>query len=188
MQCKNKLAIFDLDGTLFDTKDVNYYSYKEALKEFNVELDYDFFCKECNGQKYSEFLPRIQNFSNDHLKVIHSVKNELYKKYISKARINSLLFYIIEGIRNEYYIALVTTASKQNVFELLDYFKKKQLFDIIITQEDVCYSKPNPEGFIKAIDYFHVKKEDVVIFEDSEIGIEAAKSVTNQYYIVKGFN
>ena len=26
---KNKLAMFDMDGTLFDTKDVNYYAYKK---------------------------------------------------------------------------------------------------------------------------------------------------------------
>ena len=28
MNLKNKLAIFDLDGTLFDTKDVNYNAYQ----------------------------------------------------------------------------------------------------------------------------------------------------------------
>ena len=32
MTSKNKLAIFDLDGTLFDTKDVNYNAYKNAIK------------------------------------------------------------------------------------------------------------------------------------------------------------
>ena len=30
---KKKLAIFDMDGTLVDTKDVNFYAYKEALEE-----------------------------------------------------------------------------------------------------------------------------------------------------------
>ena len=36
-----KLAIFDMDGTLFNTNDVNYYSYKEALEKYNVSLDYN---------------------------------------------------------------------------------------------------------------------------------------------------
>ena len=33
---KNQLAIFDLDGTLYDTKEVNYRSYLEALKKLDM--------------------------------------------------------------------------------------------------------------------------------------------------------
>ena len=32
-----KLAIFDMDGTLFNTNDVNYYAYKEALEEMKTQ-------------------------------------------------------------------------------------------------------------------------------------------------------
>ena len=34
---KKKLAIFDMDGTLVDTKDVNFYAYKEALEDSSAE-------------------------------------------------------------------------------------------------------------------------------------------------------
>ena len=40
---KKYLALFDLDGTLFDTTDVNYYAYKDALSSFGVELTRDYF-------------------------------------------------------------------------------------------------------------------------------------------------
>ena len=33
-----KLAIFDMDGTLYNTNDVNYFAYKEALNTFGVDL------------------------------------------------------------------------------------------------------------------------------------------------------
>lgn len=39
---KNKLAIFDLDGTLFNTEEVNYLSYKGALEQKGYSLEYDF--------------------------------------------------------------------------------------------------------------------------------------------------
>ena len=42
LKTKNQLAIFDLDGTLFDTRMVNYLSYKKALNEFNAEIEYDY--------------------------------------------------------------------------------------------------------------------------------------------------
>ena len=58
---KQKLAIFDLDGTLFDTKDVNYSAYQEAIKccGFSAEIDYGFYCSYCNGNHYKDFLPVI---------------------------------------------------------------------------------------------------------------------------------
>ena len=54
-----RLAIFDLDGTLYDTRAVNYLSYKMAVQDFEMELDKDYFFKYCNGQYYKDFLKRI---------------------------------------------------------------------------------------------------------------------------------
>ena len=57
-----KLALFDLDGTLFNTNEVNYYAYSEALKEKGYSIDYEFYSKYCNGRHYKVFLPeRVNN-------------------------------------------------------------------------------------------------------------------------------
>jgi len=76
----------------------------------------------------------------------------------------------------EYYISIVTTASGKNCTDILDHFDKTKVFELIIAQEDVTRCKPDPEGFLKAMDYFNVSKENTVIFEDSSTGIEAARS------------
>ena len=47
-------------------------------------------------------------------------------------------------------------------------------FDLIISQEDVKNKKPDPEGFQKAMDFFKVQCRNSIIFEDSDVGIEAA--------------
>ena len=52
-----KLAIFDMDGTLFNTNNINYYAYKEALDKYNVSIDYEYYCRFCNGRHYLDFLP-----------------------------------------------------------------------------------------------------------------------------------
>ena len=44
---KTKMIICDLDGTLFDTSEVNYQAYKKSLYEIGYELSYSFFIKEC---------------------------------------------------------------------------------------------------------------------------------------------
>ena len=51
-----KLAIFDMDGTLYNTNDVNYFAYKEGLNTFGVDLDYDYYCNYCNGRHYKVFI------------------------------------------------------------------------------------------------------------------------------------
>lgn len=85
-----------------------------------------------------------------------------------------------------YNIALVTTASKKNSEEILNFFNKKNLFELIISAEDVKNKKPDPEGFVKAMNYFNIDPKDTIIFEDSNVGIEAAiKSGANIFKVKK---
>jgi beta-phosphoglucomutase-like phosphatase (HAD superfamily) len=50
-----------------------------------------------------------------------------------------------------------------------------EYFDLIYTREDVSKIKPDPEVYQKAMQKFNAKPEECIIFEDSLIGIEAAK-------------
>ena len=184
---KEKLAIFDLDGTLFDTNFVNYYSYKEALEYFDINtmIEYNEY-KEWNGKSYKEFLPQLVN-DKELIEKVHDKKVELYEKNLNKARANEHLFNIIEGIKDSYNIALVTTASRKNTLQIVEYFGKTKLFDLIITKEDVKKIKPNPEGFIKAMEYFKTDSKDTIIFEDSQVGISAARESRAVVFTVNKF-
>ena len=72
-------------------------------------------------------------------------------------------------------MALVTTASKDNVFDELKHFDLDKDFDLVLTGEDIPRHKPDPQGFLMAMDRLKVPAENTVIFEDSDVGIEAAK-------------
>ena len=183
-----KIVTIDLDGTLFDTKDVNYNAYNEALKEYGFSIDYDYYCKFCNGRLYKEFIPQIIGDNLEILESVHKNKKELYSKYLDKARINEELFSLIETIKDNYYIALVTTASKKNTMEILNNFNKTDLFDLILTHDDITKNKPDPEGFIKAMDHFNIDASNSIIFEDSKPGIEAAKKSGATTFVAIGFN
>ncbi len=191
MNSKNKLAIFDLDGTLFDTKNVNYNAYQDAIKMAKIEIniDYNDFCTLYNGKNYKDFLPKIiPNITEEQMKNIHDFKKNIYTKYLDKARKNELLFLIIKEIKEKFYISLVTNASRKNVEDILKKFSMKDLFDLFITQEDIKKPKPSAEGFLKAMDYFKISKENTIIFEDSEIGIQAAIESGADYVKVCGYN
>ena len=70
---KNKMIICDLDGTLFDTSEVNYQAYKKSLYEIGYELSYSFFIKECYGKHYKEFLSKL-NLTEEE-KEVYNYKN-----------------------------------------------------------------------------------------------------------------
>lgn len=186
---KNKLALFDLDGTLFDTNYVNYYTYKEALENYGVklEIDYEYYAKNWNGRSYKEFLPEVLGNDNEKMEKVHDKKLELYKERLDKARINKNLFSIIDALKNEYYLAIVTTASKKNVLQILEHFAKEKVFDLVIAKEDVKKVKPNPEGYIIAMKHFDILPENTIIFEDSQVGIEAAIASGADVYKVYEF-
>lgn len=191
---KKKLAIFDLDGTLFDTRRVNWLSYKEALAPFGVNLDYEYFAKECNGKHYKTFVPDLLRKSGnteetiiEKMEQVHDKKKALYSNFLSETVTNKHLFEIIECIKKKYFIALVTTASKQNCDEILSFHKKNGLFDLVLTAENVTKKKPDPEGFLKAMEHFDLQGEDTLIFEDSKEGLEAAEKAGATVFAAKGF-
>lgn len=192
MRKKNKLAIFDLDGTLFDTKNVNFQAYAKAIERYGIKLDYDFFCQFCNGRKYSEFLPIIlkPNAINKREIIcqIHKEKQKNYKLFLDEAKPNNHLFKLISLIKDEYYIALATTASRINCLELLNNFGVEKFFDLILCQEDVDQPKPSPKQFNMIMAHFKINTENTIIFEDSDVGLEAAARSGAKYVRVFGYN
>lgn len=184
-----KLVIADLDGTLVDTKNVNYHAYKEAINPYGYDIDYMYYCDFCNGRHYMDFLPQITTNDKAILKEMHSAKKRAYSKYLDKAILNQRLVDIIISLKSSgYKAALVTTASRQNCEELLQHFSIADLFDLVLTHEDIEKTKPDPEGFLKAMDFFESKPEETIIFEDSDVGLEAAERSGAFYYRTYRFN
>lgn len=180
---KSKLAMFDMDGTLYDTRAANFYSYKKALNLLGADIEYDWFIKNCYGRNYKDFLKPV----TDEIEKVHELKKSFYGEFLDTAVENTHLFNIINSIRDDYYTALVTTASRKNTMELLRLFDREDCFDLVVTQEDVKKNKPDPEAFLYTMDYFKLSPGDCIIFEDSGTGIAAAKASGADLYIVKGY-
>lgn len=184
---KSRLAIFDLDGTLFDTRRVNYYAYKYGLNQFGCDIDFETFGTKFNGSLYKTYLPGIMG-SDEHIEEVHKIKIAKYPEYLSEAVKNESLFAMIDSMKDTFHIAIVSTAATDNLYEILDYFDVRDKFELILTQSDVTKHKPDPEGFIKAMKHFDIEPENTIVFEDSEIGIEAAKKAGCVTYVVKGYS
>lgn len=183
-----KLAIFDLDGTLFHTTRVNYLAYCRALEGIATPPDYDFFRRECFGHDFSYFGALLApDASEAQRKEIHQRKKECYADYLDEAKKNQPLFDLLHQLRPAYYTALVTVGSKENSSQVLQHFNEMDSFDLILSSADFDRPKPDPQGFQMAMRHFGVAPEHTIIFEDSSAGVAAAKASGAGVFIVEGY-
>lgn len=75
-----------------------------------------------------------------------------------------------------YKIGIVTTKFRYRIEKILCKFGLEDLVDLIIGADDVKVEKPNPEGLLRMIDYFHMTKEDLIYVGDSIVDAQAAQN------------
>lgn len=73
-------------------------------------------------------------------------------------------------------LALVTSARLQVVGQVMKRFGWRNIFDALVGAEHVTQPKPHPEAFLKAAERFHLQASECLVFEDSRVGIQAARA------------
>ena len=84
--------------------------------------------------------------------------------------------YCITLIKHKFKLALATSASLAGAQLVLNRLQAENLFDYVITAEDVEYAKPAPDSFVKAIELMKLEPQQVLIVEDSVAGVQAGLS------------
>lgn len=185
MKSEIKLIICDFDGTLVDTRVANYLAYRDALKESSYDLSAEQY-NECFGLRFDDFMTRMGINDESMKRKIKSRKAEIYPLYFNKIKINQNLVGFIEAFRKSGgKTALASTASLKNISNVLDFTKLNNLFDAVISGDDIEKPKPDPECYIKAMQLFNMQPHECLIFEDSRIGITAAAASGASYIAVK---
>ena len=176
----------DLDGTLVFTLEANALAYARALAEYGFALTREDYAAHCDGRAYRDFLPEIMGADNPDIEAVHDRKIALYGECLTAARLNLPLLDILRGLRAEYILALVTTASRKNVENVLNRFALADFFDVVVTQEDVRRAKPDPACYNDLIERLGIARENCLIFEDSASGVKAALRSGCQTLVIKG--
>ena len=181
-----KLVISDFDGTLVDTKEANFLSYRDVLLGAGYKLTAEEY-HQCFGLRFEEFMHRLGILDEAVMKKIRVNKAKTYPSYFNKIRVNQNLAQFIESFRQTGgKTALASTAARHNILNVLAFVRLNDLFDAIISGDEIARPKPDPACYIEAMRRFAVRPHQCLIFEDAPIGIEAASASGASYIIVKG--
>lgn len=73
-------------------------------------------------------------------------------------------------------LAVTSSAVRTSIEAILRRFGLRELFAVIIDGSEVRHGKPDPEAYVVTASRLKVKPEECVVFEDSTVGVQAAKA------------
>jgi len=169
----NKVVIFDFDGVIIDSLEIQKVAYEESYQDVVGEAP----------ARFDEFI----TYSGDSLTNIFKKMNlppEMIIKYreVSRKRLDLIKIYpgvkkMMENLRkNQFKCGLCTGKDRERTIEIL---KEKELdlyFDVIVCSDDVNNPKPHAESLQVCMEKLSVKEEHCLMVGDARNDILCAKN------------
>ncbi|RYH12096.1 HAD-IA family hydrolase [Tropicimonas sp. IMCC6043] len=184
-----KALLFDMDGTLVETEDVHRRAFNAAFEDMALDWHWDAECYrgllavsgavERMGYFQSR-LPEAERVPTDRLKEVYQSKRQHFFRLLEanplpfRAGVTELL----DTARAHGLSRAVVTAASRPSFETVAQSclpaPAEEIFDTVVTGDDVARKKPDPECYLLALARLGCAPEDALVFEDSPVGHAAA--------------
>lgn len=170
--------IFDCDGTLADTMPLHFRAWRSTLDRYGITLDEDRFYS-LGGQptvKIVALLADEQGLELDAVAVGHE-KEQAFLTRLSEVQPIAPIVDIVRSHAGKLPMAVASGSHRAVVFDVLKIIGLSDLFDehTVVGAEDTRLHKPNPDVFLEAARRIGVAPEKCRVYEDAELGIEAAR-------------
>ena len=167
--------LFDCDGTVVDSMPLHYIAWKQALGEWGCEFSEDRFY-ELGGLPIVEIIDLLGREQGIGMPVAQVAKREeeLYFERLPKLQCVAEVLEHIEDQAGRIPLAVVSGSTRDSVEASLGAVSLLNKFDVVVCAGDYTKSKPHPEPFLVAAQRLSVRPEACLVFEDTQIGIDAA--------------
>jgi beta-phosphoglucomutase len=178
-ESKERAVLWDLDGTLVDSEELHWLSWRDTLRPEGIELSYEQFLASF-GQRNDRILSNWLGPGADPAR-IRRIGDDKETEYRRLAETHGLT--PLPGAR-EWLAALRAAGWKQaiassapglNVETMLRVAHLDGYLDAIVSAEDVTIGKPDPQVFLKAADALQVAPAHCIVVEDAAAGVEGAR-------------
>jgi HAD superfamily hydrolase (TIGR01509 family) len=169
--------LFDCDGTIVDSMPLHYLAWKKALDEWGCEFPEERFY-EWGGMPVAEIISTLNHIHGLQMPVdvVARRKESLYFELLPQLHGVPEVLEHIEEQHGRIPFAVVSGSTRESVIASLTVLKLLDRFETLVCAGDYKNSKPDPEGFLLAAANLKVAPRDCLVFEDTEMGIQAAKS------------
>jgi HAD superfamily hydrolase (TIGR01509 family) len=150
--------LFDFNGTLSDDEHIQCEIYRELFAEAGKPLTMTEYFEELAGLSDPEIVRRFQSRAGDGSTVKPSTREAV--RYAAE--------------RAE--LAVVSGAARTEIESVLAAAELTPFVSLVVAAEDVAAGKPDPAGYVRALELLDCGPDQALAFEDSEAGVVAAKT------------
>lgn len=172
-------VLWDLDGTLVDSEEYHWRSWKETLDREGVHITPQDFLASF-GQRNDAIIPRWlgADARAEDIERIGDAKESLYRELVRAEGLAPLpgAAEWVERLHHQgWRQAIASSAPRANVDAVLDALGLRRWFQATVSAEDVTAGKPDPQVFLIAASRVGAEPHSCVVVEDARAGIEAAR-------------
>lgn len=167
--------LFDCDGTIADSMPLHYAAWSRALGEWKCAFDEHVFYASA-GKPPSEIVAMLNTRDGLDMPVaqVAERKEQLYYELLPQLKPVAEVLEHIEAGEGRIPYAVVSGSRRDSVVASLTRLGLLSKFQALVCEGDYQNSKPHPEPFLLAARQLGVAPERCLVFEDSDLGIQAA--------------
>jgi HAD superfamily hydrolase (TIGR01509 family) len=167
--------LFDCDGTIADSMPLHYNAWKAVLADWNCEYPEDVFYS-WGGKPVRKIIADLNEMNGLKMPVedVATRKEGLYLAQLPQLKAIPEVLEHIEAEHGKIPFAVVSGSTRDSVVGSLSVLGLLEKFDAIVSADDYKHGKPAPDGYLLAAKRLGVAPADCLVFEDTEMGIEAA--------------
>ena len=175
----SRAVLWDMDGTLIDSEQFHWISWRDTLAEEGLTITHEQFLSSF-GQRNDSILPQWLGAaaSPQRMARIGNAKEELYRDLVRRNGISPLPG-VADWVRRLHKAgwlqAVASAAPRANIDAILEALAATDIFQAIVSAEDVHRGKPDPEVYLTAAWRVGVPPERCIVVEDAAAGIEGAR-------------
>jgi beta-phosphoglucomutase family hydrolase len=167
--------LFDCDGTIADSMPLHYKAWTKALADYGATYDEDLFYA-WGGKPVRKIIADLNEMQGLNMPVdtLAARKESYYHAQLHELKGIPDVIEHIEAQHGRIPFAVVSGSRRASVVGSLTALGLLDKFDVLVCAEDYKQGKPAPDGFLLAASKLGVAPEHCLVFEDTELGIQAA--------------
>jgi beta-phosphoglucomutase family hydrolase len=181
-----KAIIFDMDGTLIDSMGAHIKAWQMACESYGYPFDAEFMHSLGGIPTKQTVVLLNQKFGLHHSPDEVAVKKrEFWLSLDESPSIIEQTCAVLKHYKGKLKIGVGTGAERPHALDMLEKTGLIEQIEALVTASDVYHGKPHPETFLSVAQLLNTKPSECVVFEDTEIGRQAALAANMDCILVK---